>query len=137
MTRASVSLARTQVNSSLRLLIRGTFRFLQFYFDLINQIIIGMTRLSFSFRSDPFTYFFCYLINSKWDGQTFPEGHIDLFQCMSCYANVVVIPDICYGSHGYTRVKKFLAGVNFYRFNAKNWHLRQMLRKKVAFFLQI
>ena len=28
----------------------------------------------------------------------------------------------------------FLAGVNFYRFNAKNWHFRQILREKVAFF---
>ena len=34
----------------------------------------------------------------------------------------VPIPDICHGSHGYIRVKFFLAGVNFYRFNAKNWH---------------
>ena len=33
--------------------------------------------------------------------------------------------------------KKFLAGVNFYRFNAKNWHFRQILREKVGFFLQI
>ena len=30
--------------------------------------------------------------------------------------------------------KKILAGVNFYRFNAKNWHFRQILREKVAFF---
>ena len=30
--------------------------------------------------------------------------------------------------------KKFLAGVNFYRFNAKNWHFGQILREKVAFF---
>ena len=30
--------------------------------------------------------------------------------------------------------KFFLAGVNFYRFNAKNWYFRQILRKKVAFF---
>ena len=29
--------------------------------------------------------------------------------------------------------KFFLAGVNFYRFNAKNWHFRQILREKVAF----
>ena len=33
--------------------------------------------------------------------------------------------------------KNFLAGVNFYIFNAKNWHFRQILREKVAFFLQI
>ena len=33
--------------------------------------------------------------------------------------------------------KFFLAGVNFYRFNAKNWHFRQILREKVVFFLQI
>ena len=31
----------------------------------------------------------------------------------------------------------FLVGVNFYRFNEKNWHFRQILRLKVAFFLQI
>ena len=30
--------------------------------------------------------------------------------------------------------KFFLAGVNFYRFNAENWHFRQILREKVAFF---
>ena len=30
--------------------------------------------------------------------------------------------------------KNFLAGVNFYRFNAKNWHFRKILRGKVAFF---
>ena len=30
--------------------------------------------------------------------------------------------------------KKKLPGVNFYRFNAKNWHFRQILREKVAFF---
>ena len=40
------------------------------------------------------------------------------------------IPLICHGSHGYTRV-------NFYRFNAKNWHFRQILRKKVAFFTDL
>ena len=33
--------------------------------------------------------------------------------------------------------KFFLAGVNFYRFSAKNWHIQQILREKVAFFLQI
>ena len=34
--------------------------------------------------------------------------------------------------------KFFLVGVNLYRFNAKNWHFRQILREKVAFFfLQI
>ena len=30
--------------------------------------------------------------------------------------------------------KFFLAGGNFYRFNAKNWHFRQVSRKKVVFF---
>ena len=33
--------------------------------------------------------------------------------------------------------KFFLAGVNFYRFNAKNWNFRQILRKKVAFFTDL
>ena len=30
--------------------------------------------------------------------------------------------------------KFFLASVNFYRFNVKSWHFRQILREKVAFF---
>ena len=30
--------------------------------------------------------------------------------------------------------KFFLAGVNFYRFTANNWHFGQILREKVAFF---
>ena len=33
--------------------------------------------------------------------------------------------------------KFFLAGVNFYRFNAKKWHFRQILREKVAFFTDL
>ena len=33
--------------------------------------------------------------------------------------------------------KFFLAGVNFYRFNAKNWHFRQILREKVVFFTDL
>ena len=35
---------------------------------------------------------------------------------------VMSIPDICHGRHGRRPCKFFLAGVNFYRFNAKNWH---------------
>ena len=34
---------------------------------------------------------------------------------------VAHIPHICHGRHGQCPCKKFLAGVNFYRFNAKNW----------------
>ena len=30
--------------------------------------------------------------------------------------------------------KIFLVSVNFYRFNAKSWHFRQILRENVAFF---
>ena len=37
-------------------------------------------------------------------------------------------------THGRCPCKFFLAGVNFYRFNAKNWHFRQILHEKVAFF---
>ena len=33
--------------------------------------------------------------------------------------------------------KFFLAGVNFYIFNAKNWHFRQILREKVAIFTDL
>ena len=50
------------------------------------------------------------------------------------YSAHLTIPHICHGSHGYTRVNFFLAGVKFYRFNAKNWHFRQNLREKLAFF---
>ena len=44
------------------------------------------------------------------------------------------IPHICHGRHGQRPCKFFLACVNFYRFNAKNWHFWQILREKVAFF---
>ena len=37
-----------------------------------------------------------------------------------CLQNVF-IPHICHGRHGRRPCKFFLAGVNFYRFNAKNW----------------
>ena len=37
-------------------------------------------------------------------------------------------------THGRCPCKFFFAGVNFYRFNAKNWHFRQILHQKVAFF---
>ena len=33
----------------------------------------------------------------------------------------ICIPDICHGCHGRHPCKFFLAGINFYRFNAKNW----------------
>ena len=33
----------------------------------------------------------------------------------------LIIPDICLERHEHARVNFFLAGVNFYRFNAKNW----------------
>ena len=46
----------------------------------------------------------------------------------------ITIPDICHGRHGRRPCNFFLAGVIFYRFNAKNWHFWQILRKKVAFF---
>ena len=41
-----------------------------------------------------------------------------------------------YLSRAYERgsCKFFLAGVNFYRFNAKNWHFRQILREKWRFY---
>ena len=47
------------------------------------------------------------------------------------------IPHICHEHHEQRSCKFFLAGVNFYRFNAKNWHFRQILREKVAFFTDL
>ena len=47
------------------------------------------------------------------------------------------IPDICHEHHERCSCKFFLAGVNFYRFNAKNWHFRHILREKVAFFTDL
>ena len=49
----------------------------------------------------------------------------------------MTIPHICHGRLGRRPCKFFLAGVNFYRFNAKNWHFRQILRKKEAFFTDL
>ena len=40
------------------------------------------------------------------------------------------IPDICHRHHRHVCVKKKLPGVNFYRFNAKNWHFRHYLISK-------
>ena len=42
------------------------------------------------------------------------------------------IPDICHERHERRSCKFFLAGVN-----AKNWHFRQILREKVAFFTDL
>ena len=63
--------------------------------------------------------------------------------CITCANSLWIIhaiPDICYGSHGYTRVKFFLAGVNFYRFNAKNWQFTvyfAIITQKIGNFLCI
>ena len=40
-------------------------------------------------------------------------------------------------TRGLCPCKFFLAGVNFYRFNAKIWHFRQILREKLAFFTDL
>ena len=44
------------------------------------------------------------------------------------------IPDICHGRHGHVRVNFFLAGVNFYRFNAKIGNLLCILSLFTRFF---
>ena len=49
----------------------------------------------------------------------------------------VYIPHICHERHGRRPCKFYLAGVNFYRFNAKNWHFRQIFTRKSGVFLQI
>ena len=41
--------------------------------------------------------------------------------CRIRNVSVTSIPDICHGRHGRRPCKFFLTGVNFYRFNAKNW----------------
>ena len=63
-------------------------------------------------------------------------GHLALPTLQNAY-RLLSIPDICQGRHGRRPCKFFLAGVNFYRFNAKNWHFWQILRKKVAFFTDL
>ena len=70
-------------------------------------------------------------------GYLFTGDSLDRQVDHGIYRLIWVIPHICHGSHGYTRVNFFLAGVNFYRFNAKNWHFRQILREKVAFFTDL
>ena len=61
------------------------------------------------------------------------QTHIQLVK-KSIYSEQIIqlfakstIPHICHGRHGRQPCKFFLAGVNFYRFNAKNW-------RKLAFF---
>ena len=44
------------------------------------------------------------------------------------------IPDICHKHHERRSCTFFLAGVNFYRFNAKNWHFDRFYVKKWLFF---
>ena len=41
--------------------------------------------------------------------------------CRPCILVCISIPHICHGRHGRRPCKFFLPGVNFYRFNAKNW----------------
>ena len=50
------------------------------------------------------------------------------------------IPHICHKPHEYIRVNFFLAGVNFYRFNAKNWQFTvyfAVITQKIGNFLCI
>ena len=47
-----------------------------------------------------------------------------------------IIPDICHERHEYIRVN-FFDGVNFYRFNAKNWQFTvyfAVIKQKLAIF---
>ena len=64
-------------------------------------------------------------------GEHGEHGDVFLFSNLGA-----LIPDICHGSHGYIRLK-FLAGVNFYRFNAKNWHFDRFYVKKWLFFTDL
>ena len=41
--------------------------------------------------------------------------------CEEAFSLFSFIPHICNGRHGRRPFELFLAGVNFYRFNAKNW----------------
>ena len=70
-------------------------------------------------------------ILSGWEkGKTDPRRS----QNNSHLPNFNVIPDIYHGRADGVRVNFFLASVNFYRFNAKNWHFRQILREKSGVF---
>ena len=51
-----------------------------------------------------------------------------------------IIPHICHGRHGQHPCKFFLAGVNFYRFKAKNWQFTvyfAVITQKIGNFLCI
>ena len=81
---------------------------------------------------------FNYFLQSKWinennyniilKSEKRPESwHVCIHQqngwilkCMILWYDIS-IPDICHGRHGRRPCKFFLAGVDFYRFNAKNW----------------
>ena len=77
----------------------------------------------------------------NWDTD-FIVHFVGLFNNQTLYLSDKVGKSPCHTSYlsRATRVylcKFFLAGENFYRFNAKNWHFRQILCKKVAFFTDL
>ena len=61
---------------------------------------------------------------------TFHIGELLILTTFTLIRKKLTIPHICHGRHGRRPCKFFLAGVNFYRFNAKNW-------QKLAFLVQI
>ena len=50
-----------------------------------------------------------------------PGEEILVSLCSNFFVEIESIPHICHECHEYIRLNFFLAGVNFYRFNAKNW----------------
>ena len=50
---------------------------------------------------------------------------------MICFGD---IPHICHWRHGQRLCQFFLPGVNFYRFNAKNWRFFTDLTRKIGVF---
>ena len=87
-------------------------------------------------QNHPFVVLSFYLSMKLWDNSYLSHFHLSPFikesgvcllhrnhgrhQRHHHHGHLGYIPHICHGSHGYTRVN-FFAGVNFYRFNAKNW----------------
>ena len=60
-----------------------------------------------------------------------------VFTWKSFFSELWLIPHICHGRHGRRPCKFFLAGINFFGCNAKNWRFFTDLTRKIGVFLQI
>ena len=74
------------------------------------------------------------LLSEKVSGRNWSHPQLTSLLLLLVMMIVMIIPHICHGRHGRRPCKFFLAGVNFYIFNAKNWHFFTDLTQKIGVF---